>query len=181
MSRRRLSDEERALWSGVTRSIAPLRKTIDQPAAASTGPKAVPAKSSPMRAVLPKGPPASARPPAAAPALAPLGRRMRQRLARGVHAIDGRLDLHGMTQARAHGALLGFLHAAQARGSRIVLVITGKGVAGAAGERGVLRRQVPLWLRLPEFRDCVTGFESAGAGHGGEGAIYVQVRRRRAR
>jgi DNA-nicking Smr family endonuclease len=180
MSRRRLSDEERVLWSGVTRSIAPLRKAIDQPAAASTGPKAVPAKPSPVRAVLPNVPSASARPPAA-PALAPLGRRLRQRLARGVNAIDGRLDLHGMTQARAHGALLSFLHAAQARGSRIVLVITGKGVAGAAGERGVLRRQVPLWLRLPEFRDCVTGFESAGAGHGGEGAIYVQVRRRRAR
>ena len=133
-----------------------------------------------MRAVLPNAPPAPARPPAA-PALAPLGRRLRQRLARGVKAIDGRLDLHGMTQARAHGALLGFLRAAQARGSRIVLVITGKGIVDAAGERGVLRRQVPLWLRLPEFRDCVTGFEGAGAGHGGEGAIYVQIRRRRAR
>lgn len=180
MSRRRLSDDERALWSGVTRSVAPLRKAIDRSMAAPTGPKAAPRKPSPARAVLPNAPPTPARPPAA-PALAPLGRRLRQRLARGVNAIDGRLDLHGMTQAQAHGALLGFLRAAQARGSRIVLVITGKGVVGATGERGVLRRQVPLWLRLPEFRDFVTGFESAGAGHGGDGAIYVQVRRRRVR
>jgi DNA-nicking Smr family endonuclease len=180
MSRRRLSDEERALWSGVMRSVAPLRKAIDRSTAAPAGPKAAPGKPSPMRAALPNVPPAPARPPAA-PALAPLGRRLRQRLARGVNAIDGRLDLHGMTQAQAHGALLGFLRAAQSRGSRIVLVITGKGIAGTAGERGVLRRQVPLWLRLPEFRDLVTGFESAGAGHGGDGAIYVQVRRRRAR
>jgi DNA-nicking Smr family endonuclease len=179
MNRRRLSDEERALWSGVTRSVAPLRKAVDRSIAAPTGPKAAPVKTSPVRAVVPNGPPAPARPPSG-PALAPLGRRLRQRLARGAHAIDGRLDLHGMTQSRAHGALLGFLRSAQARGSRIVLIITGKGVAGAAGERGVLRRQVPLWLRLPEFRDFVTGFESAGAGHGGEGAIYVQVRRRRA-
>jgi DNA-nicking Smr family endonuclease len=180
MSRRRLSDDERALWSGVTRSVAPLRKAIDRSMAAPAGPKAVPGKPLPARTVSPNAPPAAARPPAAPP-LAPLGRRLRQRLARGVNAIDGRIDLHGMTQAQAHGALLGFLRAAQSRGSRIVLVITGKGVVGAIGERGVLRRQVPLWLRLPEFRDLVTGFESAGAGHGGEGAIYVQVRRRRVR
>jgi DNA-nicking Smr family endonuclease len=178
MSRRRLSDEERTLWSGVARSVSPLRKAIDRPAAASTGPKAFPAKPSPARPPLANVPPAPAR-PTAAPALAPLGRRLRQRLVRGASAIDGRLDLHGMTQAQAHGALLGYLRTAQARGSRIVLVITGKGVAAGAGERGVLRRQVPHWLRLPEFRDCVTGFENAGPGHGGEGAIYVQVRRRR--
>jgi DNA-nicking Smr family endonuclease len=178
MSRRRLSDEERALWSGVMRSVAPLRKAIDRSMAAPTGPKAAPGKPSPVRAVLPNAPPAPARPPAA-PSLAPLGRRLRQRLARGANAIDGRLDLHGMTQAQTHGALLGFLRAAQSRGSRIVLVITGKGIAGTAGERGVLRRQVPLWLRLPEFRSYVVGFEAAGVGHGGEGALYISLRKRR--
>ena len=55
-------------------------------------------------------------------------------------------------------------------------MITGKGVRGD-GERGVLKRQVPMWLRLPEFRDMVVGFETAGIGHGGEGAMYVRMRR----
>jgi DNA-nicking Smr family endonuclease len=64
-----------------------------------------------------------------------------------------------------------------------VLVITGKGRASDSNpERGVLRRQVPHWLGLPEFRSFVVGFEEAHIGHGGEGALYVRVRRvRRAR
>jgi DNA-nicking Smr family endonuclease len=106
-----------------------------------------------------------------------VGRRLRQRIARGTHAIDGRLDLHGMTQSAAHDALQRFLRAAQARGGRIVLVITGKGSGDPTGERGVLKRQVPLWLRLAEFRSLVVGFESAGIGHGGEGALYVSLRK----
>ena len=84
-----------------------------------------------------------------------------------------------MTQARAHGALLGFLRAARGKGAKVVLVITGKGGADAYGERGVLKRQVPMWLRLPEFRELVVGFEAAGVRHGGEGAMYVRVRRGR--
>jgi DNA-nicking Smr family endonuclease len=113
------------------------------------------------------------------PALAPLPRRERQRLSRGVAAIDARIDLHGMTQAQAHGALMHFLRRAQADGSKFALVITGKGARFAAGdgERGLLKRQVPMWLRLPEFRTLVVGFETAHAAHGGEGALYVRLRR----
>jgi DNA-nicking Smr family endonuclease len=118
--------------------------------------------------------------PAAVPAvppLAPLGRRMRQRVARGRETIDGRLDLHGLTQSEAHAALLHFLRQASARGARLVLVITGKGRAGAGGERGILRRQVPQWLGLPELRAYVIGFEDAHVAHGGEGALYVRLRK----
>jgi DNA-nicking Smr family endonuclease len=94
--------------------------------------------------------------------------------------IDARLDLHGMTQIRAHRALFGFLQRAHHDGLAFVLVITGKGKMGAAeSERGVLRRQVPQWLALPEFRSLVVGFEEAHIGHGGEGALYVRVRRSR--
>jgi DNA-nicking Smr family endonuclease len=100
-------------------------------------------------------------------------------VARGARTIDGRLDLHGMTQAEAHSALSRFLRTARARGVRSVLVSTGKGARGGDGhgERGVLKRQVPLWLRLPEFRDHIVGFENAGIGHGGEGALYVSLRK----
>ena len=115
------------------------------------------------------------------PALAPLERRLKKRLARGAQPIDGRLDLHGLTQAEAHDALVGFLHNAQARSASIVLVITGKGARGSDdGGRGVLKRMVPLWLGLPEFRGFIVGFESAAVGHGGEGALYVSLRKARA-
>lgn len=88
------------------------------------------------------------------------------------------LDLHGLTQSEAHAALLRFLRAASSRGARLVLIITGKGGARAGdGERGVLKRQVPQWLGLPEFRALIVGFEAAHIAHGGEGALYVRVRR----
>lgn len=103
---------------------------------------------------------------------------MKARVARGRAAIDGRLDLHGLTQGEAHAALLRFLRAAVSRGARLVLVITGKGARGD-GERGVLKRQVPQWLSLPEFRALIVGYEDAHVAHGGEGALYVRVRRSR--
>jgi DNA-nicking Smr family endonuclease len=86
-----------------------------------------------------------------------------------------------MTQSRAHAVLTRFLREAQAGGARFVLVITGKGggAYGEQGERGVLKRQVPLWLTLPEFRALVLGFEPAHVSHGGEGALYVRLRRGR--
>ena len=101
---------------------------------------------------------------------------MKRSVARGKEAIDARLDLHGLTQAQAHSTLLHFLRNAHAREARLVLVITGK---GRGGEPGVLRRQVPQWLGLPEFRSFVVGFEDAHVTHGGEGALYVRLRRAR--
>ena len=106
----------------------------------------------------------------------PIDRRLRQRLARGRIEIDARIDLHGRTQSEAHAALLRFLRRAQSDGRRTVLVITGKGTA--EGGRGVLNRQVPLWLALPEFRTYVLAVEAAHVAHGGEGALYVRLRRR---
>jgi DNA-nicking Smr family endonuclease len=181
MSRRRLSDDERVLWKGVTRSIAPLRKSLAlepdgaEPATAPSPPKprARPAPAITAPAALPKR---VAPPP---PPLAPLTRRIKKRIARGNHAIDGRLDLHGMTQAEAHDALFGFLRAKQARGAKVVLVITGKGARGSGDGRGVLKRMVPMWLGMPDFRGFIVGFESAAVGHGGEGALYVSLRRAR--
>jgi DNA-nicking Smr family endonuclease len=175
MSRRRLSDDERTLWTVVTKTITPLKKSVavrsGEPAPPSP---AVPAKTRSKPIALPPYTPSPPAPPAA-PALVTLGRKMKKRVARGAHGIDGRLDLHGLTQAEAHHALLRFLRDGQDRGARIVLVITGKG--DGSGERGVLKRQVPMWLRLPEFRAYIVGFEDAAHGHGGTGALYVRLKR----
>jgi DNA-nicking Smr family endonuclease len=187
MSRRRqLSDEEEALWAGFTRAIKPLKSA--KPAAKSS------LNSSTILSVASTPAPSQTRshsvttratPPAPSPPLAPLGRRLKQRVARGREPIDARLDLHGMTQQQAHSELLRFLHRAQASGVRTALVVTGKGLrksssgAGydADSRPGVLKRQVPLWLALPEFRLLVVGFDDAHVGHGGEGALYVRLRR----
>lgn len=174
---RALTADEHALWASVTRSIAPLRRAR------------------PFRPLAPDAPepahhPPTSPPPAPAitmpakpraPALAPLDRRLRQRLARGRERIDATIDLHGLTQAEAHAALVRFLRTARAADARLVLVITGKGGRDGdfAADRGVLRRQVPLWLKSPELRDTVIGFDAAHAAHGGDGALYVRVRRRR--
>jgi len=186
MSRRRLSDEEATLWQGVIRSISPLRRSKRKPAVEPAEAEKPPAKArsalvhkSASRPAL-VAPPLPPKPPTPPP-LAPLGRKLKQRIARGTHAIDGRLDLHGHTQSEAHDALLRFLASRQARGAKLVLVITGKGVRGgdSFAERGVLKRMVPLWLGLPEFRQLVVGFETASIGHGGEGALYITLRRGR--
>src|SRR5262249_44717983 len=159
---------------------APLRARPPAAARVETGPaggKPKPVSSAPARVAT--GRAATVAKPA--PQLEPVDRRTRQRLARGTVDIDGRIDLHGKTQTQAYGALLRFLHRAQADGARFVLVVTGKGARAGDGRGGggVLKRQVPLWLKLPEFRAYVSGFEDAHIGHGGEGALYVRVRRPR--
>jgi DNA-nicking Smr family endonuclease len=176
---RSLSEEERALWEHVAKQIKPLRKKPRAAKARADSP-GVDVAAAVKPAPSPK-PPASAKisraPKPEAPPLAPIGRRERSQLSRGRKEIDARLDLHGMTQTRAHHALFGFLQRAHSDGLTFVLVITGKGRMGAESERGVLRRQVPQWLGLPEFRSLVVGFEEAHIGHGGEGALYVRIRR----
>jgi DNA-nicking Smr family endonuclease len=176
--RRPLSREERVLWKAVTQSIVPRRKPVDVDDATESEPAYTPDTS--KRPLPPSpvtlSPPIEKRTP---PPLAPLGRRMKQRVARGKEPIDGRLDLHGLTQSEAHSVLLRFLRTAVARDARLVLVITGKGRRDGEGERGVLKRQVPHWLGLPEFRALVVGFEDAHITHGGEGALYIRLRRLR--
>ncbi len=187
MSRRRsLTEEERTLWSGVARSIKPLRRSrraakppaVEEVAGENSGeqPREAAPISAHVAALHAEPAPAKQTPP-----LAPLGRRLKKRVARGREAIDDRLDLHGYTLSQAHAALLEFLRRAQADGGKIVLVVTGKGTRRSederATERGVLKRQVPLWLKLPEFRALVVGFEDAHIGHGGQGALYVRLRR----
>ena len=179
---RALSAEERDLWDNVAKQVKPLRKRVRLPKPVAIATEAAPAPLPPMSRKLMEAQPAKvvkhADPPP--PPLMTLGRRERSQLSRGRKEIDGRLDLHGMTQERAHRALATFLQRASYDGMSFVLIITGKGrTGGLESERGILRRQVPIWLGLPEFRALVVGFEEAHIGHGGAGALYVRVRRAR--
>ena len=173
-----LSAEDHALWSHVARSITPLEGRIlpdlsDMP---------------PLPKPDPAEPPLSAPPPQRAPSLPPLARldkKSLRQIARGSTEIDARIDLHGMRQSEAHAALHSFLLRTHHAGARVVLVITGKGarnpetVDARGEERGVLRRFVPHWLADPAMRRIVMGFETAARGHGGEGALYVRLRRKK--
>ena len=112
------------------------------------------------------------------------------RLRKGTMDPDARIDLHGMTEDRAHRALLTFLKAAQRNGARLVLVITGKGAPAADTDapfdmererrtRGVLKSAVPRWLAEPGFAGLIADSRSAHRKHGGAGALYVYLRKRR--
>jgi DNA-nicking Smr family endonuclease len=178
---RQLSSEEKRLWSHVARHVKPMKgKRLPPEPEPGDKPATAPAPPARPTLVLPPLPP-PAKP--ALPPLAPVERRTLQALRRGRKDVDSVIDLHGMRQEEAHFALLHFLHRAQSSGHGLVLIITGKGGAavgsGMFEERGVLRRMVPHWLRLPDLRPLVIGFEEASAQHGGSGALYVRLRRRR--
>jgi DNA-nicking Smr family endonuclease len=128
-------------------------------------------------------------PPTLKPALPPLAldrfagidRANAERLKRGKHKVEARLDLHGMTQDEAHRALAGFIRGARASGKRCLLVITGRGsTKGPLGGGGVLRAAVPRWLDEPEFRPHLLAIATAQPRDGGAGALYVMLRRTRA-
>ena len=169
--------EELALWHHAVRDAAPLRpaEAVRLPVAPASPPPVAP----------PFSPPRPSSPPAPAPAarrLDPSGpvdldRRSWLRLRRGRYPIDARLDLHGLNQVEAHGRLSAFLSGAQARGNRCVLVITGRGLRHG----GTLREMTPRWLEAEPNRRIVLSFAEARLQHGGEGALYVLLRRRSGR
>jgi len=186
--KRLLARHEIELWTLVTRHVKPFRepKAVEPPPAESAR-QAAPPPPGKMEKPAKTGQSVKAQKahkPAPVPSpLAPLERRMRQRITRGNLPIDATLDLHGMHQAVAHAELISFLHRAQAAGARVVLVVTGKGLTKQSSdadrwrEPGVLRRNTPHWLRSPQLRSVVVGFEEASARHGGSGALYVRLRR----
>ncbi|MEN0087300.1 MAG: Smr/MutS family protein [Pseudomonadota bacterium] len=106
----------------------------------------------------------------------PIDRKTKRKLSKGALGIDARIDLHGMTQDEAHNALIGFIGMSQARGHRMVLVITGKGLSKQG--QGILRRMVPRWLVTPPLAQWVNGHDVSAAHHGGDGALYVRLRRK---
>ena len=107
----------------------------------------------------------------------PLEKPVKRKLTRGRLPLEARIDLHGMFQSEAHSVLLDFLIRAHERGLRHVLVITGKG--RSMGSDGALKRAVPLWFSKPEYRYLISSYEDASMNHGGDGALYVRLSRRR--
>lgn len=183
-SRRPLTASELELWRRSTADVQPLdetrsletppeapaAKTADRFARRRSATKTEPSKTKPEKKPTPR-------------ALDPLGpvdidRRNWERLKRGRIEIERTLDLHGRTQSEAHDTLDRFLAMASATGLRCVLVVTGKGGTGVDG-RGVLRQMVPRWLGEAGNRDKVLTYCPAQPRHGGDGALYVLLRRRR--
>jgi DNA-nicking Smr family endonuclease len=179
-------DDDEALWEKVVEKAAPLKGRA-RASAPTPGKIAAPvAKETPQVPRPTRQAPRPISKPAHVPRAAPLDRQTSRQLDKGRLEVEARLDLHGMRQRDAHAQLRRFLKTAQARGLRHVLVITGKGADQAASksfyeedERGVLRNAVPHWLAEPEFAALVVSFSPAPRRLGGEGALYVRLRRPR--
>ncbi|MBW3560380.1 MAG: Smr/MutS family protein [Proteobacteria bacterium] len=169
--KRQLRPDEVKVWAVVARTVrpAPGRVLPHLP----PEPELVPSKAS-LPSPSPSGPKlARPRPITTAPEDIEPGRK--RRIARARDPIEARLDLHGLDQDRARAALHNFLHRAHADGLRAVLVITGKGVEGD----GILKRRTPDWLSEPAVRPLIAGVSPAERRHGGEGALYIALKRRK--
>ena len=176
-------DDDDALWQQVTRGVKPYEQPARKLANSGNGdlPRKKPKKATkipPARMLASAAPDAPTMPrpiDVAAGEHAGLDRMSRRRLVQGQMEIGARLDLHGMTAARAERSLARFIDTAAAAHHRCVLVITGKGREG----RGVLRQQVPLWLKTPPVSAGILAISKAKQSDGGEGALYVMLRRSR--
>lgn len=190
MARRRsLHPEEEELWKAVARTAKPMhapifrRKVAEAPAEFHETP--VKGHSAPRIAPFRLGEkPAVPRPQTAAPAALQMDAKAFGKMTRGKLTPEARIDLHGMTLAEAHPELIRFILNAQSNGLRLVLVITGKGKPGAdtghmPQRTGVLRHQVPHWLRQPPCNAAILQVTEAHLRHGGSGAYYIYLRRTR--
>ncbi len=198
-NRRGLSNEDAQLWRWAIADVTPLREARQQAPNSAAGPAASASASPPATPRATAAPPATPRAAAGIPAeparalvatrpppppteLEPgkatgIDKRTVARLRRGLIAPETQIDLHQHTQEQAHRLLDGFLDASQASGRRCVLVITGKG--RRSGGDGVLRTMVPRWLNEQPNRRRVLAFCHAVPAHGGDGALYVLLRKSR--
>ena len=189
MSRRRPNADELALWRKVTETTQPLgpARKVTFP----EKPKSKRTSQAPTREpIAPFELGQAARPDTATPA-APdtatpvqMDKKAFTRMKRGKLVPEAKLDLHGMTLDRAHDATVGFIMRAHTRGFRLVLIVTGKGKRGADRDliperQGVLRHHLPHWLSVPPLAQMVLQVSEAHGKHGGGGAYYVYLRRRR--
>ena len=179
-SKTTLTDEDRAVWDAVTETVEPL---AGREALGGDIPRLEDGRPAPPKRIAARPrPPEMLAPPKPMPELSHtdqpgLDKATAKRMRRGQVKIEARIDLHGMTQDEARPALENFIENSWYKGRREVLVITGKGTR-ADGSIGVLRQRVPQWLNMPPNRSRVTAFTYAAPKDGGEGALYVRLKRR---
>jgi DNA-nicking Smr family endonuclease len=182
---RKLSAEERILWSKVAKSTRPLPEQRSQMKAielflaaeeAIEEARRNPPEPPPKAPIITAPVPIPQKPHPSANQHHPLERPVKRKIAKGRLPLEARIDLHGLYQSEAHDMLLDFLLRAHQRGLRHVLVITGKG--SSMGSEGALKRAAPLWFSKPEFRYLISSYESAAQHHGGDGALYIRLARR---
>ncbi len=196
--RKPLGGDDARVWSHAAQNIKPLKLkksrvhpavdgNADETPASPRKAEALPAPRPPIAPAKqpPARPPQSASPKPAS--IAVVDRKTARKIRSGQVEIEARVDLHGMRQDEAHDALIAFLRRSRSRGLRWVLVITGKGRSGEidgerpfempSRDRGVLKRNVPRWLSEPELRAMVVSYTEAAIRHGGEGALYVHLRK----
>jgi DNA-nicking Smr family endonuclease len=197
---RRLTEAESRLWQSVNRATRRLRPAAPEPAGPADGIAAGLRRPAPRAPAPPAAPPVPAppkppgRPPAPRIDLAPdpvglatsgparIDRRRFDRMIRGRLAPEARLDLHGMSRDEARAAFVSFILASQARGLRLVLVITGKGRPDPSDavipeRQGILRHSLPHWIAAPPLVGRVVEMRQAHRRHGGQGALYLYLRR----
>ena len=193
MKKRTLREDEKALWDQVARTTVPMfpaRKAPqveieNSPPALKPDPAPAPSAARIPEFTLGSKAPTSTRiPPKSEPTPPKMDAKAFRKLSRGKLEPEARIDLHGMTVDQAHSELIHFILRSHAKGRRLVLVITGKGLGpGPSGplpyQRGILRRQVPVWLSQNPVAPLILDKTPASARHGGDGALYVYLRRRR--
>lgn len=198
-------DDGERLWKKIAEGVKPLTETKhkrhakalpreEEAAARKRAGDAAPVPIAAPRLPPPKRAPAPPGPPPLVPGhLAGLDRRSGEKLRKGQMPVEAKLDLHGMTQERAHASVARFIEAQHASGARCVLIVTGKGGRAAdpfqpkavsgrftfSAGRGVLKEALPHWLNEPRLRSHIIAVQPASRAHGGEGAVYVLLKRKR--
>lgn len=179
--KRRLTPEEEALWRYVTRNDAPLHPDAPPPELDQSMLPPVPQKPNPPTVrkwkkgtgIVPPATPEDR--PVAIGSYAGIDRATAERFRKGKTPFDGELDLHGLTRDNAYAQLAQFMERHHRAGSRCLLIITGKGPKGD----GVLKELLPRWLAEPVFKSMILALDRAQPKHGGSGAYYLLLKRRR--
>jgi DNA-nicking Smr family endonuclease len=182
MPKRRVTPDELELWRHVAQTVRPIKSKRRAASPKDEAPSPPAAKPKSAKPAAPAAPPPRPQPPKPAKPHElihglshGIDRRQAERFRKGKLPIEGKIDLHGRTQQDAHDDLLAFLKRAHGAGKRTLLVVTGKGMT--TSKTGILRQAVPRWLNEPAFRPLVLAFDYAEPQHGGEGALYVLLKR----
>ncbi|MBO9574215.1 MAG: Smr/MutS family protein [Sphingobium sp.] len=185
MAGRRLSPEERELWQALTRTVRPLRRAVPKPVPVPSADESVqPMPVVPMR-VRGRVPPARRVDPPAPPRPAPvpvLDSSWEKKIRSGRLMPDISVDLHGLNLTAAHLRLDRLLGDAVIHGWRVLLIVTGKPRAtrplpGESGKRGAIRAEIGDWLAQSRHASRIASVRAAHPRHGGEGALYIILRR----